>query len=289
MKKALAILAVLGLASASAYGGSMIYSCTRDAGLHQAGGEQHSNAGGAGNVRVGKGGPGLAGSQEMVVFQWDNHAEIAAWMEAEAVATGYTDLADAVANGAVTVNFIVAAPSWQGDQPAKRVNVQTVWSENDWTEGDGPNNFAEYNWTTPSAATFLHAQDMIPLSAGAIDWVDPSSGLSVPFRNLPGMPNSQKIMGLFATPDPGNVVWNQVTLDTATWQDLILHQNPFNYPCVGLATSGDGWGNRDNDQIYLREQWGGTADPSLYIAIPEPATMLLVGAGVVGLVLRKKR
>ena len=287
MKTALAIVAVVGFVASFAMGGQARFGVTRDAALHAHSVETHSNGGAGTQGRVGKGGPGLSYSQEWGIFQWDNAADIAQWMEAEAVAEGWADLADAVANGAVQVEFQVAAPA---DVPDKRVVLQTLWSENDWTEGDGPNNYANYNWTTDSAVTNSHAQDKLPDSTGAVDWVDPSTGESVQGRELPGLVNSAKIEGLLGTSDPGNVVWNGAVLDEAVWKDLILHENPSGYQTVGLATAGDGWGNMDNAQIYFRERWGDSADPSLLITIvPEPASMLLIGLGAVGLVLRRKR
>jgi len=283
MRNSVAILAVVAvltwLASGVLAESVMEFPVSKDAGVHQYSAEQNSNAGGAGQCRIGKGGTqgddtaSWTGSQEYVLYGWDV-APIQDWMNTTAVAEGFADLDAAVAAGAVKVEFKVCSSS---DAPDKRVRVRTVWSSTDWTEGDGPNNYANYNWTTPSAVTFAYAEDKIPLSLGAVAWHDPVTDTDVAdLRSLQGTPNSKLIEGLAPTPDSGNAVWNRVELDEAVWRDLIFGVNDGgnNWPNVGLATYGDGWGNDDNALVYLREQWGAAIDPSLEITIGGGAPQL---------------
>ena len=44
-----------------------------------------------------------------------------------------------------------------------------------------------------------------------------------------------------------------------------------------------------NDQNMARERWGASADPQLVLYIPEPATMILLGLGGLGMLIRRKR
>ena len=275
MRKAaiLAIVAALGWVAAGALADSVMeFPDSKDAAIHAYPTEQNSNGGAGTECRIGKGGSqgdddaSWTGSQEYVLYAWDV-TPIQDWMITAAASEGFADLDAAVAAGAVKVEFKFCSPD---DWPEKRVRLRTVWSSTDWTEGDGPNNMAAYNWTTPSAVTFQYAEDKIPMSLGAVPWHDPVTDTDVAaLENLQGTPNSQLVEGIASTDDPENPNWNRVELDEVVWRDLIFGVNDGgnNRPVVGLATYGDGWGNDDNALVYLREQWEGAVAPSLEITI----------------------
>jgi len=55
--------------------------------------------------------------------------------------------------------------------------IATVWSENDWVEGNGASYDydTDYNWTTAKAATHLYAQDVKPGQTGTVTWDFPGN------------------------------------------------------------------------------------------------------------------
>jgi hypothetical protein len=116
--------------------------------------------------------------------------------------------------------------------------VATFWSENDWTEGNGGGWSTDYNWSTPTAATHLYAQDVTPDSTGAVTWDFPGNpGIGEPAN--PGCNfvetyyNGAQVITVANTAvfnmgcDPGEVryEWHGRVLDQGVIDDMYDNEN----------------------------------------------------------------
>jgi hypothetical protein len=179
---------------------------------------------------------------------------------------------------ALEVRYALTCPGWGipgGIDPNFHAFVEIFASGNDWVEGDG-------HKTT--VGTF-GACDLWADKGPSLPWTDPGTGAAVTFWGCPAVMNSIPMSYFDGNTAPGGPVYlTNVALDLPLVLQLI--QDPM---VRGIRT----WTNvkDQNHNGYMRGQWGipGVC-PALEIwAIPEPATMLLVGLGGIGLVLRKRR
>lgn len=220
------------------------FAANRDTGLYREPNQEHVNTGARSTVRAGKRGPESGTDWEKYLCDFDT-ASIANWLGENPLGPGES----------YRVTYTMFPTS---DNPLKQVELSTVWSTTDWTEGNGEDWDANYGWTTDSAATGAYAQDTTPDSSQAVPWHDPQSDTDVSFDELGGIVNSQIIDGMMA----GGTT---VELDKAFWQDLI-----FNEHCRGLVQRGyplyDSEG--DNDTMYTIE--GGYAPLLTFELIPAP-------------------
>ena len=234
----------------------------RDTGLYREPNQANVNAGARHTVRAGKRGSQSGTAWEKYLCDFDT-ADIAVWLGDNPLGPGE--------RYRVTYTMFPTA-----DNPQKQVALATVWSTNDWTEGDGTDWDANYAWTTPAAATGAYAQDTVPDSSGAVAWHDPDSDADVEFDDLGGLVNSRLIDGM-------QVGGTTVELDEAFWRDLVFNENS-----RGLVQRGyplyDSVG--DNDTMYTIE--GGQAPLLTFVVVPEPAAMALLAVGAAILVRRKR-
>jgi len=87
--------------------------------------------------------------------------------------------------GTATWTFSLRNATEGQQQIPSDVSIVTVESTNDWAEGDGTINFANFNWTAgTAAATYFYAQTVYNTVGGApvldtansLQWIDPDSG-----------------------------------------------------------------------------------------------------------------
>ena len=174
-KRPAVILAVVGFCAASALGQAATkttlftvgYEVARDNGPNSAliwPGESHSNNGAGTSLRI-------KASDHQYLADWDT-ASMQTDIDPGEQLTGW---------GSYTPNYyLTVTPIVGGDWPAtgKTVHIATVWSENDWVEGNGVG-FANYNWSDPEATyacTYAYAQD-IDAAGMEIPWIFPGSNV----------------------------------------------------------------------------------------------------------------
>ncbi len=243
------------------------FACDKDTGLLAAASDV--NTGTMGQVRGGK---GTRSDGEQVLVEW-NDATVAAITDhiAEKLSANKLTLDEAVSLGALKIGYQLQGASDSASE--KVVNLETVWCDNDWAEGDGPDRTTPFNWTAGTkAATWANAQDAWKDDGGkvrdpsqVVAWVDPAGGPgSVTFGQLQGTAGPS----LTGTIYGGR--WNSVDLPKAFWRDLLYNLQgegggtPTNYDCVGIRQYGNGWGNDDDWEMLTKE---GGAAPRLVITI----------------------
>jgi hypothetical protein len=165
-------------------------------------------------------------------------------------------------------------------------------SENtvDWIEGDGPDQFTNFNWTNPTVNYALTSQysQTIGMDDGAGGVVvDPVNSTGAwPWgdfdgkRNVAGFRNATDIT--FST----SGVRVYTPLDPVWLGHLIAGTTPDGGVSVGFYTY-DSTSFFQNNEAYLSD--AGMALSPMISVVPEPASMLLIGLGGIGLLLRKRR
>ena len=264
MKKSLVLLAVVGLLASvcSAEQVMLKVTCARDNfNLTNAPGQ---NCGHKCNARWAK------GKQETMYCDWEEQdvEEILLMIQTPPPApfTGWE------------VRFATTGVGWDAPDPNAIIYFGAFDSGLDWNANESCDNAACAN------------------QAGACDsFSDDTAGANIPwtlcdmspvpsFWQLPELTNSVPFLGFNPSPGPATVDTNQAVVDLAVLQKLAYD------PCTrGLRC----WSNEyPNFQIYARGQWGcpGPAAPALLVvAVPEPTTMLMIGLGGLGMLIRRKR
>jgi len=257
-------------------------------------GEWYSNEGGATSVRV-------KASDHQWYGDWsdDDIAAMAAKLQGYADA-GYT-LYGPGKDVAVLFRIVPAAAGWSQTGYGCVVHLCALWSETDWTEGDGPENFANFNWNTPSAATEMYAQTVH--DAGVLDvdnsvaWQFPGETRS-PWHNTmldcvwtkanryewdlagqPAFPNDLWTPWLGECKTVQNSTdaivkshhegaYYDIPMDEALVTDLLTNENNRGLAFVHLPpVDTQGTNNFQNKKVRCREWSDVTSDPSILIAI----------------------
>ena len=297
MKRTFAILAVIGLFASVSMGELLVgrYPCARD------------NFNDASNPLANNGGA----CDQRWCKPWESAIHYADWTEAdleEIWATvngpppaGYTGWEVRYANTGCT---------WFAANPGMVVWFGAFLSHTDWVEGNGDLKNGKTGDGTGASHAYAQCSNPTVCGAQSIDWVCANDDVTAcDFRVWPPAPcgpnslglnqvtNSVPFIGYTPSTGPGDIDTNQCVVDLFPGGTLdVLVNDP---ECRGLRAGVDGTINMDpvppqngyNEGIYARGQWGtpGAACALLVYAIPEPATMLLIAVGGVGVLLRKRR
>lgn len=292
MKKLLVMVAAVSLCATVAWGEVryLEFYPTKDAGINKAygswGSETWTNMGAISQCRV------MKSRQHFLLMDFD-------WAEIEAF----------VATAGPGERPIYQFSMVQVGSSLQNLFCRLVISEQndvDWVEGDGASQFTEFNWTDPDlnpAVTGQRAQSYGKLNPG-----DPEADPPIdPYWE----PDLDKSVGAWPWGDfdgkrartgtTGDPFWNSKVLqfkydcnnrnwtylDAVFMGYLLAGTTPDNGVARGFYTYDIG-GFGSNGEAYTSDA-GLALSPMIRVTLPEPATLLLIGLGGVGLLLRKRR
>ena len=266
MRKALVILTVVALFSSVA--SAQLFYPTRDAAINKESSEKYASGGIVTQARAAK------YRQHYMLMNFD-------WAAIEAAGLTYADP-------------VYTLSMKSADDRLDGIRARILISENDVNTvvADGNCQFTNFSWTNPDvnpATTSQYAQTYAmddPLNPGT--WIeDPAKCIGAwPWGDFDGLRN---VAGQYnALPLVFGVkgVRSDVVLNDWWVAQIFTGQGMNGNTLQGIYTFDlDGAGN--NGEAYFSE--AGTADSPYIQVTPEPASLLLIAVGGIGLLLRKRR
>lgn len=268
MKKLLVIAVAVSLCASVASAGT--YYPIRDSGINKACGstwcEAHTNMGAITQCRF------MKGRQHFLLMDFD-------WAAIEA---------EMLANPTYYARFSMVPVN--DDAQYRWISLQLSENSTDWIEADGASQFTEFNWTDPTvnyAVTSQYSQTIgMDDGAGGVV-VDPTNSAgSWPWGDFDGKrlrPGYRNAYDLTLGVGGGRTY---TVLHKAWLQYLFDGNTPDGGPSVGFYTFDSG-NFFLNAEAYTSDA-GQALSPRIDV-MPEPASMLLIGLGGIGLLLRKRR
>ena len=280
MEKGIVLLVVASLASAALGVPQMQFYVDRDNGFDE--NAVLADGGAESSVRGAK----KSWREDVSAYGWDAEA-ISNWI---------------AANGgmaAVQKVELFIMPKSDPLTGAAGIRVGAFYSQNDWVEGDGTHyNWGSLNWSEGTgAATYSYAETYWKWTddthtAKEVDtaltkaWTDLAGNPLPPggdngFDDAPTTWNSTNYFG-----QNGANAYSSVVVDMSLFEDLLDPDTTYARGLY-LADMNNSAGN-ENWEVYMKEA-GADKAAYLEVTVPEPATMLLLGLGGLGVLIRRKR
>ena len=274
MRAFLALLAVAAIASGPVLAAPLAVYPTKDAGMPGHSAENNSNAGADNSDRMAK------DYQHTGAYDFDinptTNTAVADWLVSMGVNPTVSDMVNAINADVIGVQFRVAMDyGLAGIAP----RVRTIDCAVDWAEGDGAS-WTNENWSPlTTAATWTNPNQVLTADGGplGLGW-----GLSqnTGFTNASYTENSKRLNWL-AGAVGGD--YANAALDAEIVRQLAEEVN--NRGLYTFSSWGDG---AVNGKAFFREQGGTAMDPNL-LFVPEPISLMLLGLGGLGVLIRRRR